>query len=110
MATPAKLRLRALRRLNLVQAGQSAPGEDDAAAQDVYTALYGELDSQGSVAWSITDEVPSQFVEPLVQLIAHDLAPDYGVPYRVDRDAVKGRILYLMDTGESGYPLQTQYF
>ena len=110
MATPAKLRLRALRRLNLVEAGESANGDDDAAAQDAYVAIYGELEALGSVGWAITDTVPAQFVEPLVQLIAHDLAPDYGAQYGVDRDATKGRILYMLDTGESGYPLKTQYF
>lgn len=69
-----------LRRLRVLSAGETASGDDYRDAEIMLAAMFSELvDKEG---WPITfalDAVPEWAQLPLAQMLAFEIAPEYGI-------------------------------
>lgn len=63
---------------------------------DAYDAIYQTLLDDGIVTWTATDDIPVRFSLPLIDLVAGQVKPYYGIPQNpydmmpiLDQPAVK---------------------
>lgn len=80
MATSAEIREKAARKLGVLGVGQTLRSEISDDLDEAYTEVYRELESDDMALWEIDEEVPDQFVWPVVAMVAYRRAVEYGVP------------------------------
>lgn len=80
MATAEQIREKALKRLGVRGTGQTTQAEIQADVDQAYAEVYAELDAQKAVSWDIEDEVPDEFVQSVVALVAYARLDEYSVP------------------------------
>ena len=81
MSTPAtELRNKALQELGVFGTGQTASSEKQADLDAAYTEVYADLSSRSLTTWDIDEEVPDQFVNPIVLLMADARKNVYRIP------------------------------
>lgn len=69
--SPSEIRNRALEEMGLLRKGESADPSEAESLDEAYVELHGELqEEQLTGAFSITANVPVQFVRPIVVLLA----------------------------------------
>lgn len=79
MATTSQIRDKVLKRLGVLAVGQSATAEQAADIDAAYLELYGRLSIKNLVEWWSADDVPAQFVGPVVAMVARERAVEYGL-------------------------------
>lgn len=70
---------RTLRRLGVLARGQTATAEDTDDMGQAYNEIYAWLDRHEITSWDSTDDVPDEFVNDIVALMAFTRLDDYGV-------------------------------
>ncbi len=70
---------RCLRRLNVLGRLQTANSEDTADMVKAYLEVYDFLDRKNLVSWDVDDEVPNEFVNQIIALMAKNRLDDYSV-------------------------------
>jgi hypothetical protein len=81
---------KALERLEVVSAGESADPDDTTLIADKYAALYAMLLTMRLVAWAADDEVPDYAVMPLTSMLAFAAATEFGEDQNRFADGVLG--------------------
>lgn len=76
--TIAQVRNRALTKLVKLPLGQTPTGAQADDMENAYNQVYSRLEQLGLVSWSSTDDIPDEFVEDVVSLMAFERAE--GVP------------------------------
>lgn len=79
-ASKTTIRNKALKKLGVLADGQTATAEQSASVEAAYDEVYARLDHIGLVVWSSTEEVPDQYIAPIVALVAMERAEDYSIP------------------------------
>lgn len=79
MATKAQIRNKALKKLRVLEEGESPTNEVIADVEAVYDQLYAFLTTKHAVTWDSDEEVPNEAVRPVVTLLAAEMADDFGV-------------------------------
>lgn len=69
----------ALRRINVVAEDEPATSDQEAYAGSVLDSIYAEIANESYPLWFLTD-VPDASVRPLANLLAVEIAQDYGKP------------------------------
>lgn len=81
MSTPAtELRNKALRELRVFGTGQTASSEKQADLDAAYNEVYADLTRRSLTTWDIDEEIPDEFVNPVVLLMADARKNVYGIP------------------------------
>lgn len=79
MATKTEIRNKALRMLGVLGAGRSASGPQAADIDAAYDEVYASLEELNLVEWASDADIPSQFVEPVVALVASSRVTEYNI-------------------------------
>lgn len=81
MATVEEVRNKALKRLGVLGRGQTARSEDAADLDAAYIELHAYLENKNLAPWGDkTVDVPPEFVDPVVDLLANSRATEYSIP------------------------------
>lgn len=80
MAVAAEVRNKALRKLGVFGTGETASAKKQADLDAAYTETYAELASRSLTTWDIDEEVPDEFVAPIVSLMADSRKDEYRIP------------------------------
>ena len=70
---------KALRKLGVLGATQTATGDQDAQATTSYNSIYARLLSKDLVGWAQDGPIPDEFIEPMSNILAFELANEYGI-------------------------------
>lgn len=81
---------KALQRLEVVAAEESAEPTDTALVADKYAALYDMLLTMRLVAWAAADAVPDYAVMPLTSMLAFASATEFGEDQMRFADGIVG--------------------
>lgn len=79
MAALLSVKQKALRRLGVLASGQTMTGDQDLQASTAYDSIYERLLAKDLAVWAKAGDVPDACVEPVVSLLAFELANEYGV-------------------------------
>lgn len=79
METLLSVKQKAFRRIGVLGAGQTMSGDQDVQATTAYNSIYDRLLSQELVGWAKASDIPDEFVESVVSLLAFELADEYGI-------------------------------
>lgn len=91
MATLARVRERAAKRLGLLATGQTLGASITADLVSAYSGLHAEWTELGIAVWSSTADVPEKLAEAVVRELAYRLKDDYGISMeRYQRIAAEG--------------------
>jgi hypothetical protein len=80
MATATQIRTKALKKLGVLATGQTTQSEIQADLDRAYEEVYAALAAKNLVTWEIDEEVPDEYVMPVVALVAFARADEYGIP------------------------------
>lgn len=80
MATAEEIRDKAAKKLYVLSTGQTLRSEIAADLTEAYKEVYAALDAMSLITWDFDDEVPDEFVWPVVSLVAMARANEYAVP------------------------------
>ncbi len=80
MAVAAEVRNKALRKLGVFGTGETASSKKQADLDAAYTETYADLSRRSLVTWDFDEEVPDEFVKPIVALMADARKDEYRVP------------------------------
>jgi hypothetical protein len=90
MATSDEIRDKALKRLGILSTGQTTQAEIKADLDAAYTEVYAALSARNLTNWDESEEIPDEYVWPLVALVAYARIDEYSVPndryQRIGRD------------------------
>lgn len=70
---------KALEKLQVIAAGESADPGDTQLIADKYASLYAMLRDRELVSWAVADDVPDGVVLPLVAMLAFASAGEFGI-------------------------------
>lgn len=100
--TREEVALRALRLIAVVAADEPATADAMNGALDVLDSLWAEVLAEAIAPWDIATGVPIEAFVPLANLLAAELAPEYGVAAPMSRARAKLRVLglYRPDDGQ----------
>ena len=79
MATKAQVRNKALKKLQVLEEGESPTNEVISDVEEVYDELHRYLLNRGAVFWDSDEEIPDECVRPMVVMLAAEMADDFGV-------------------------------
>lgn len=101
MATAEQIREKAIKKLGINGSSQTTSSSLQNDIDAAYAEVYAQLDTLGLATWDSDEEVPSEFVNPVKNLVAFQRVDEYSVPAerysRIVRDA-KGV------TGDTKFP------
>ena len=82
MATKAELATKVAQYLRVLQAGQTINSNDSTLIQDAYDSLYLNLRADHSVDWGPDDDIPQQFENEVVAILANQglISKAFSVP------------------------------
>jgi hypothetical protein len=80
MATAAQIRTKALKKLGVLAIGQTASAEISADLDEAYEEVYAQLDARNLAEWDSDEEIPDEYVNPVVALVAYARVDEYSIP------------------------------
>lgn len=80
MATKATIRNKAVKKLGVLATGQTLPSEIAADLDEAYDEVYAALSAKNLTNDWESDDIPTEYVTPLVALVAFARADEYGIP------------------------------
>jgi hypothetical protein len=118
--TRIQLYRKVLERLQVVAAGEQASADDTQLIAASYVIVYNQLAGLGLVSWALTEDIPDEAGEPLVNAICHKSAVEFGWPVGsfanegaigLPNSSLAERQLRQMHAREYvPYPAQPEYF
>lgn len=79
MATQADVRNKAAKRLGILGIGQVLQADIAEDIDEAYDEIFQELQTLGLTTWATDDDIPEQFVVPVVAMVAASRATEYGL-------------------------------
>lgn len=80
MATAAEIRNKAAKKLGVLATGQTLESEIADDLDEAYDEVYAALDAKNLVTWDYDEEIPDEYIGPVVALVAFARADEYGIP------------------------------
>lgn len=80
MATATEIRNKAAKKLRILPSNQTVHSEDTATLDAAYTEVYAQLDALGLATWDSDEDIPDEFVQPVVDLVAYARLNEFAVP------------------------------
>jgi len=80
MATATQIRTKALKKLGVLATGQTTESEIAEDLDRAYEEVYAALAAKGLVTWDADEDIPPEYVMPVVALVAFARADEYGIP------------------------------
>ena len=80
MATAAEIRNKAVKKLGVLATGQTLESEIAADLDEAYSEVYAALSAKNLTTWAEDEEVPPEYIGPVVALVAFARVDEYGVP------------------------------
>ena len=80
MATATQIRNKALLKMGIHATGQTVESEVADDLDNAYEEVYAALAAKNLVTWDLDEEVPDEYVQPVVALVAFSRADEYGIP------------------------------
>lgn len=96
---------RAMKKLGLIEAQETASSEDYADVLSIYVNLYSEMIEEGKAFWA-ENEIPSQVIDYLAMIVAELIAPSYGAEVPTITDIRNGAAVSI---GTAGWRGLTRY-
>ena len=91
MATATQIREKALKKLGVKATGQTTQSEIQADVDSAYTEVYAMLNTLKLTTWDVDEDIPDEFVIPVVFLVADSRKDEYSIPNdRYQRVSVDG--------------------
>lgn len=91
MSTATQIREKALRKLGVKATGQITQSEIQDDLDNAYTEVWAGLNALGLTTWDSDEDIPDEFVDPVVAMVAFARANEYSIPndrfQRIDLDA-----------------------
>ena len=78
--TKAEIRDRTAQEIGVLQIGQSLEDTDKVRIEQGYDEVYADLKRDNLNFWSITGDIPNQFVPYVTALIAENISNTYSIP------------------------------
>jgi hypothetical protein len=78
--TKAEIRDRTAQEIGILQIGQSLEDTDKVRIEQGYDEVYADLKRDNLNFWSITSDIPNQFVPYVTALIAENISNTYSIP------------------------------
>ncbi|WP_046865927.1 hypothetical protein [Microvirga massiliensis] len=100
---------RVLGLLEVVAAGQPVAVEDAELVRATLPSVRADLSARGVAVVADTDAIDDAAFLPLAELVAAAVAADFGVA-APDRSAAELRLRAQQPTGETGEPIEAEYF
>ena len=79
MATKAQLRNKALKKLQVLEEGESPTNEVISDVEAAYDELHRYLLNRGAIFWDSDESIPDECVRPMVAILAAEMADDFGI-------------------------------
>lgn len=96
MATAEEIRNKAAKKLGIFGTGQTIRSEIAEDVDNAYSEVYAQLDTLNLTTWDEDESVPSEFVKPVVDLVAYARVDEYSVSdsryTRIRRDALGDKL------------------
>lgn len=109
--TREQLATRALNKLGVVGAGQTAAAEDLAVVDDSLDSIMSDLATRGVWVWGDPDAIDDDAFEHLAVILANANATEFGEPEdEQKRLMAEARLRQLQVTFLSGQPLAVDYY
>lgn len=93
--TLAELKLRALKRLRVLAAGETAPAYVDDIVDQAYTSVYEELQEDNLISWTVTGAIPDKVALKVIDMVVNESADEFGVAeqriLRIDAKATRSK-------------------
>ena len=100
---------RAMRRIGVKAEDEALTADQIASVGEVYDALIVELGTEVVLSFSGAT-VPNKVFIPLANLLAVEIAPDYGVPPMTTRGSAYGRVLAVLRPDDRAEVPEFRYF
>lgn len=107
--TTQQLATRVLERLKVIAAGETPDAADAASVKTFYANSFAELQVHDLVYWD-QDDIPDEAFEPLSDLLAGRLAPDFGQSRPDLEESGTQRLASLAAVGGTGRIVTGSYF
>ena len=78
-ATAAQIRNKAAQRLGLKSGTLNLSSDISDDLDEAYNEIWADLEAKDIVNWDLTESVPDEFVNPVVDLVAESRVVDYAV-------------------------------
>lgn len=91
--TKDEIALRALRMIGVCAGDEPASADQSEAALSVLQGLWAEVLDEAEATWDVATGTPPAAAMPLVNLLAAELAPEFGVAAPMSRARAKLRLL-----------------
>ncbi len=99
MATKAQVRNKALKKLRVLEEGETPTNEVISDVEGAYNELYAFLSNHKATTWDSDEEIPNEAVRHVVTLLAFTMADDFGIDeVRYQRLKVEAYGFYDKDT------------
>ena len=96
MATKADVVTRALRRLRVVAANRAPTADLSAETGTVLDSLFAEIGVDHAISWTL-DTTPDEALNPLADLLAAEIAPEYSKAAPMPRSRALTRFLAVIN-------------
>lgn len=93
MATATQIREKALKKLGVKATGQTTRAEIAADLDSAYAEVYAMLSTLRLTTWDVDEDIPDEFVIPVVWMVADSRKDEYSIPndryQRITADGAK---------------------
>ncbi len=79
MATIHELRDKSLKKLRVLEEGETPTNEVIADVEAAYEEIHAYLSTQSAIGWDSDEDIPDEAVRPMVTVLAAEMADDFGV-------------------------------
>lgn len=100
---------RAMRRIGVKAEDENLTADQITSVGEVFDALIEELNTEVSLTFT-SESVPDEVFIPLANLLAIEVAPDYGVSPMTTRGTAFGRVLAVLRPDDRPYIAEAGYF
>ena len=111
MATKQEIRNKALRKLGRYRNNASPSASISADIDDAYLEVYERLENEGLVTWASDADIPTEYVGPIVALVASERATEYATSndryMRLVNDSQRAEVIIRRLTNDSYIPSVT---
>lgn len=76
--TPLALKTATLRKLGVISPGMPVSSDDMDVVTEKYAGLHAALIQRNTVTWALTEDIPSEAEQPVIDLLAARLVDDFG--------------------------------
>ena len=116
MATKSQVRNKALKKIRVLEEGETPTNEVIADVESTYDDLHAYLGTENATTWDIDEEIPDEATRYVVTMLAFDIADDFGVDeirygrLKAERDLALAQLIELASSNYVSRTVAADYF